>query len=196
MASSETGDGRARLLEATLSCMADYGYQGTTVRKIAERAEVTAGLVRHHFDSKESLLIESYRQINQAALARMAAAARGADGEEIERALERALRAFFPVDLSDPRQMRIMAAFWGLVLTNPKIAAIQQATYSAFQAHFVGLIEGHAGPRDDAREIANGIIALADGLWLECCLNPQRMTPEAAIETALGFARARIAAAD
>ena len=174
--------------------MADYGYQGTTVRRIAERAEVTAGLVRHHFAGKDALLVECYRRINEAALARMATAAEG-EAAGLSEAIETAIRAFFPEDLGDPRQMRIMAAFWGPVLTNTEIAEIQQETYSAYQAHFIRLIERFAGPRDDAREIANGIIAIADGLWLECCLNPERMTPEQAIATAIGFSRARLTTA-
>ena len=192
MAQAQKSDGRARLVEATLSCMADYGYQGTTVRRIAERAQVTAGLVRHHFDGKDALLVATYSHINQAALARMAGATDTPNGD-IDGALEAAIRAFFPETLRDPRQMRIMVAFWGMVLTNPEIAEIQKATYAAFQAHFVALIERHLGPRRDAEEIANGIIAIADGLWLECCLNPERMPPEAAIETAVRFGRARCA---
>lgn len=189
MTQSQSSDGRSRLIEAATSCMAEYGYQGTTVRKIAARAQVTAGLVRHHFDSKDALLVETYRHINNAALARMAAAEQEGN---VNDALDTAIRAFFPEDLRDPRQMRIMAAFWSLVLTEPEIADIQKASYSAVHAHFVGLIERHLGPREDAREIANGIVAIADGLWLECCLNPDRMTPEEAITTAIRFSRARL----
>ncbi len=184
-------DGRSRLVEATLSCLADYGHHGTTLRRIAQRAEVTAGLVRHHFESKEQLLVAAYRAINQAALERMAAAQTSnlADGEG---ALEASVRAFFPADPNDPRQMRIMVAFWGLVLTKAEIAEVQQATYTAFHAHFAAIVERLIGPGRDVGEIAKGIIAIADGLWLECCLNPQRMTPDVAVRTAIDFARARL----
>jgi len=85
-----------------------------------------------------------------------------------------------------------MVAFWGLVLTNPEIAKIQEESYSAFQAFFVGLIERHLGSRADAKEMASGIIAVADGLWLECCLNPERMTPEQAVRTAIRFSQASL----
>lgn len=184
-------DGRSRLLEAALSCIADDGYQGTTVRKIAERAQVTAGLVRHHFAGKDALLVETYRHINQRALARMADAVQACDND-VGRALDTAIRAFFPEDLRNPHQMRIMVVFWGLVLTSPEIAKIQKETNAAFQVHLVQLIERYLAPRDDAAEVANGIIAIADGLWLECCLNPGRMTPEQAVNIAIRFSRARL----
>ncbi|MEM7171536.1 MAG: TetR family transcriptional regulator C-terminal domain-containing protein [Pseudomonadota bacterium] len=191
--------GRIRLVKALLSCLADYGYQGTSLRRVAERAQVTAGLVRHHFDSKDALFVEAYRQINQDALDRMAVAIEdeGRAGQpalpsDLGADLAASVRAFFPDDLQDPQQMRVMVAFWGLVMTQPEIAAIQKSTYDAFQDHFVAVMERHLGPRDDLGEIANGIIAIADGLWLECCLNPERMHGEQSISIAIDFARTRL----
>ncbi len=192
MAMTEEGsDGRARLVDAALACLAEHGHQGATVRRIAERAGVTAGLVRHHFDGKDALLVEAYRQINRQALGRMQSL-RFDPADPFETSLDRAVRAFFPDNLNDPGQMRIMVAFWGLVLTKPEIAAVQQEMVTAFQTFFTDLIESMTGPRADAAEIAIGLIALADGLWLECCMNPQRVSPEQAIDSVVTFGLARI----
>ncbi|MCQ9166144.1 MULTISPECIES: TetR/AcrR family transcriptional regulator [unclassified Arthrobacter] len=49
--------GRARLRDAAIECFAAHGF-GESLRTIAARAGVTAGLVRHHFGSKESLRAE------------------------------------------------------------------------------------------------------------------------------------------
>lgn len=180
-----------RLMDAALSCLADYGYQGTTVRRIAERADVTAGLVRHHFDGKDALLVETYRHFNDIALARMAASlAENHDG--LDPALNGAVNALFPDTLRNVRQMRIMVAFWGLVLTDARIAEIQHQTNAAFHAHLVTMIETHSDIRTNVTDIAEGIMAIADGLWLECCMNPDRMSPERAVEIALRFARASL----
>ncbi|MEQ9487663.1 MAG: TetR/AcrR family transcriptional regulator [Alphaproteobacteria bacterium] len=192
MAMTEEGsDGRARLVDAALACLAEHGHQGATVRRIAERAGVTAGLVRHHFDGKDALLVEAYRQINRQALDRMTGLSLDRT-ESPERTLDRAVRAFFPDNLNDPGQMRIMVAFWGLVLTKPEIAAVQREMVTAFQIFFTDLIQTITGPRGDAADIAIGLIALADGLWLECCMNPQRVSPEQAIDSVVEFALARI----
>ncbi len=46
---------RARIRDAALACFAEAGVGATTVRRIAERAGVSAGLVIHHFGSKAGL---------------------------------------------------------------------------------------------------------------------------------------------
>src|SRR5437867_8087696 len=46
---------RARIRDAAIRLIAERGTDGTTVRDIAGEAGVSAGLVRHHFGSKEAL---------------------------------------------------------------------------------------------------------------------------------------------
>ncbi|MFF2370315.1 TetR family transcriptional regulator [Agromyces sp. NPDC058110] len=48
---------RARLRDAAIECFAAEGF-GASVRTIAARAGVSAGLIRHHFGSKEALRAE------------------------------------------------------------------------------------------------------------------------------------------
>ena len=47
--------GAERLCDAALELFGEHGYDATGVRAIAERAGVTAGLVVHHYGSKEGL---------------------------------------------------------------------------------------------------------------------------------------------
>jgi AcrR family transcriptional regulator len=47
---------RERLLVATIDCLVDYGYAGTTVTRIAERAGVTRGAQVHHYRTKDDLV--------------------------------------------------------------------------------------------------------------------------------------------
>lgn len=47
---------RARLLDATVGCLVDYGYARTTVTRIAERAGVTRGAQVHHYRTKDDLV--------------------------------------------------------------------------------------------------------------------------------------------
>ena len=48
-------DVRARVLRAALECFGAFGYDGTSTRAVAERANVTHTLVIYHFGSKEEL---------------------------------------------------------------------------------------------------------------------------------------------
>jgi TetR/AcrR family transcriptional regulator, regulator of cefoperazone and chloramphenicol sensitivity len=46
---------RARIRQAALEQFAEHGFERTTVRGIATAAGVSAGLLRHHFGSKQAL---------------------------------------------------------------------------------------------------------------------------------------------
>ncbi|MQA26881.1 MAG: TetR family transcriptional regulator [Micromonosporaceae bacterium] len=47
---------RQRLLDATIDCLVEHGYAGTTVTKIADRAGVTRGAQVHHYRTKAELV--------------------------------------------------------------------------------------------------------------------------------------------
>jgi AcrR family transcriptional regulator len=90
---------RARIREAALRHFAEEGYQGATIRGIAQTAGVSPGLLRHHFGSKEELraacdehVFEMLRRANAQLLENPGevAAARGAT-KPLERYIARAL---------------------------------------------------------------------------------------------------------
>src|SRR3954462_6279522 len=50
---------RNALLEATIQCLVEQGYAGTTTRAVSERAGVSPGALQHHFTSKDELVAEA-----------------------------------------------------------------------------------------------------------------------------------------
>lgn len=54
---------RARLLDATIDCLVQYGYNGTTTPRVAEMAGVTRGAQVHHFGSKNDLVIAALQHL-------------------------------------------------------------------------------------------------------------------------------------
>jgi TetR/AcrR family transcriptional repressor of bet genes len=47
---------RAQILEAFARVLADHGYAGATIEAVAAAAELSPGLLHHHFDSKHEML--------------------------------------------------------------------------------------------------------------------------------------------
>lgn len=47
---------RRRLIDAAVECLAERGWNGTTVALIAERAGVSRGAAQHHFPTREDLV--------------------------------------------------------------------------------------------------------------------------------------------
>ncbi|MFT4036383.1 MAG: TetR/AcrR family transcriptional regulator [Patulibacter sp.] len=54
---------RRRLLDATIDCLAEYGYAGATTRRIAERADVSVGAVTHHFQYRVDLVAAAVEEL-------------------------------------------------------------------------------------------------------------------------------------
>lgn len=51
---------RARILESTLEVIAEHGVGQTTLRMVAERADVPLGSMTYHFAGRDALLIEAF----------------------------------------------------------------------------------------------------------------------------------------
>lgn len=60
---SKAPDTRTSLLQAALVCFADHGFDGTSMRMIAETAGRPLSLLSHHFGNKEGLYLEVFKHI-------------------------------------------------------------------------------------------------------------------------------------
>ena len=188
--------GRQRLIDATLTSLGERGYHRSTLRVIAETAGVTAGLVKHHFNGKDELMLEAYRQFKDRLLEVYLAEVDMAEPDPVTRleAFARSILYFF----ADGEQMRTWAGFVELVITDPNASALQAQTYDRFLREIRSCVTGIYAARGErlspgaAQKLAMGINSIIDGVWLECSLNPSRMTPEQALEITLDMIGGRI----
>ena len=74
---------RERILETAAKVLAERGYAGTTMRAIAERAELEAGSLYYHFRSKEKLVesVLSHGLVEHAAALRLSVSSLPPDTE-------------------------------------------------------------------------------------------------------------------
>ena len=94
---------RARLLEATVECLLERGYAGTTTTLVSERAGVSRGAQLHHFPTKQALVLAAVEEVS---------ARRGQDLREAAR------------DLSDgPDRVRAVVAMLAEHFASPVFAA-------------------------------------------------------------------------
>ena len=61
-APAETG-ARQRIVAAAVALFAEQGYDATSVNQVVARAGVAKGALYHHFESKDDLLYEVYREL-------------------------------------------------------------------------------------------------------------------------------------
>jgi AcrR family transcriptional regulator len=51
------------IVEATVACLVEEGYAALTTRRIAERAGVAQSTLMHHFETRETLLVEAVTHV-------------------------------------------------------------------------------------------------------------------------------------
>ena len=90
---------RGRLLDATIDCLAAYGYGGLSTNDVVRRAGVSRGALAHHFPSKTDLVVAAGQQLidERAAEFRTRFAELPPDERTIARALD-LLWSFFESD--------------------------------------------------------------------------------------------------
>jgi AcrR family transcriptional regulator len=66
---------RARLLEATVDCLVERGFAGTSTTLVSERAGVSRGAQLHHFPTKNDLVVAAVEHLTEKRGLELAAAA-------------------------------------------------------------------------------------------------------------------------
>ena len=159
---------RQALIAATLALVAEGGARAATVRAIADRAGVTAGLIRHYFTTKDDLIMAAYRQLMTGMTEDSAAVLTSAPKDPHAR-----LAAFVAASLRPPvvdsQAVVLWASFLQETKRNPAMLDIHQQTYLGFRDHLQGLIAAlpNAPKECDLRQMAIACNAVIDGLWLE-----------------------------
>ena len=170
------------LIEATLELVAEKGVQGATVRGIADRAQVTQGLIRHYFSSKEELITAAFEyhmtQMTDLTFAPVA---------DVKGSARDQLRVFVQSSLMppvvDPRSIALWAGFLNKVQHDAQMKETHAKTYVQFRDRLEKLIRAaleEAGRETEpARlyQLATACNALIDGLWMEGGASPEAFAP-------------------
>ncbi|WP_280400890.1 TetR/AcrR family transcriptional regulator [Nocardia carnea] len=152
------------LLDATIRCLVEHGYAGTTTQRIQDAAGVSRGALLHHFASKSELLVAAIHHIADRRLADFGerVAGLGAGPEALPRMVD-AIRSA----MTGPPFQAAME-LWAASRTDPQLRAAllpaEKRLGSALRAHFVR----HAGiaDPDSARTAFESLMALVRGLEL------------------------------
>ena len=175
---------RLALIEATIECLKKYGHDGLSIRRISAQAQVSIGLINHHFPTKDTLVAEAYRHFNNELVGGLRKAMADIAGSPREQ-----LRAFFQASFSPPNLdsdvLAVWVVFWGMYRHSKDIQRVQSETYHGYVDLLRGMLadlEREAGKlRFNLRLAAIGLTALIDGLWLEWCLDPDNFEPHEAV---------------
>lgn len=164
---------RQQLIDAATRCLGEGGLSAFTIDRICQQAQVSRGLINHHFQGKDDLLVCVYEALT-AYLAEAPFAGLAHDSLAPAQRLAAAIDASFDPTTFDRTQLRAWLSLWGEVPGHDRLRALHQARYQAYREGLTLAIAGIAEARQrqvDAAGLARLLVALIDGLWLECCLD-------------------------
>ena len=174
-----SGDRRAALEEAALACMARGGILEFTIDKVCAQAGVSRGLITHHFQSKDGLLVAVYAKMYARSMAAIDAPRPGMAR------IVAMIEASFAPDMFSREVLNIWLTLWGEIANNPVLQAEHRRQYANYVADVTAALDEIALDRAlimDSAALARAFIALVDGLGLQRCIEPRLMTPKSAKE--------------
>ncbi|SFQ49341.1 DNA-binding transcriptional regulator, AcrR family [Amycolatopsis arida] len=156
---------RRRLMNAAVECLAELGWNGTTVAVIAQRAGVSRGAAQHHFRTREELVAATVEYVGNEQLVelreRAAALPRGpARAEPIARML---------LNLYTGPMFRAALHLWVAASTDEALRAVLVPLEARVgrEVHRVALeLLGADESRPGVRETVQATLDLARGLGL------------------------------
>ena len=180
---------RRLLIDAAMRSIAKYGYAGTTIDTICGEAQVSRGLINHHFGSKEELIRQSYKALRDEWVLQTHGSLLGSYAEPEDK-LQAMIRVSFGPTMFKQEYLGIWAGFWSAIGKSPALRKLNRELFDKDRDAYQKVFEEIAGKRGktiNARRAALSIIALIDGFWLEWCLDPKCFTAEEAEAACLGF---------
>jgi TetR/AcrR family transcriptional repressor of bet genes len=182
---------RAELVDAAWRVIAAEGLEAATVRRIAQAAGCTTGLVTHYFDSKDDMLVAALREVHRRAGERMI---RHVGGADIAAVLLEVIVDALPTDEDRQLEWKVWLAFWGRAATDERLRQEQQRRYAEWRG-LLGKLIRRARPHDtaaDRRTVVDLIAGAIDGLGIQATLEPAKFTDARLRKAATAIARSAL----
>lgn len=159
---------RDDLIAAALEVMAEGGPEAMTVRAIAQKAGITAGLIRHHFRSKEELVRAAFAATMERMTdepRRLAALYKDTPLLAISGIIASSMRP----PIMEIERIAQWAGFLHLVKRDPAMRDVHETAYLAYRDILQDQIQKlpHVENQATARQLAIACNGVIDGLWLE-----------------------------
>ena len=155
--------------------VAQEGVAALTFRRVAGAAGSSTAIVSTYFTDKRDLLLSTFRAAASRTTIRFEAAI-NAGGS-----LQDCLEAWLPLDEDRLTDWRVILAFWGVAVTDPELAAVQDGHVSRARARVERLLRAERGDRTGRagsrrppglERQAQQILALTLGIALQAVFEP------------------------
>jgi TetR/AcrR family transcriptional repressor of bet genes len=180
---------RQALIDATLDIIAEEGIAGASVSRIVKKSGLSRGMIHLHFDSKEKLLVEAARFMAEDYYRNLFQFIDAAPAMPAQR-----LIAMIEADLDEgslnAKAIAIWFAFRGAARSHNEFARYSDTRDRRLRDLFTTTFAELTGLSADTAEVvdvANGTIALMEGMWADFFLHSDAFDRDAAKRVVVRF---------
>jgi AcrR family transcriptional regulator len=160
---------RRRLLDATVACLHERGYAGTTTTEIASRAGVSRGAQLHHFPKKDELVVSALEYVFELRLREMSAAIAEPPSGSREHRLGVLIDAMWPM-FKGPTfyaWLELVVASRTDPALNDAVRAASERFGEGFRIGFGALLDWPAGHEDKLNDLIGVVFGQLESMALE-----------------------------
>jgi TetR/AcrR family transcriptional regulator, transcriptional repressor of bet genes len=184
---------RQRLIDACISALHMHGPSRTTVEKVVALADLSPGIVRFYFDSKDAMLVASLAYLAAEFEERVLVPVAQLKDDPV-RALERLVELYLDPDIASPRKVSVWYCFWGEATSRQEYQEIcgrKDEDFSVLVRDLIERLIARTGATHlDADGIALGLIGVLEVLWQTIAFQEEPdLDREAARRRSLGYLR-------
>lgn len=182
---------RRKLLDATIDLIADEGFTGVTLAKVAERTGLSRGICNFHFHTKEQLMLEAFRMLYvEHAQAWQDAVADPTVSPALR--LTALVETLLSPPIADHKKLAVWMAFWGVTPHRRTYLEVCTEGDLEYEEAVEGLLRQlSAGAQEvngmSLRAVAVALTGMIDGAHLQYLIAPDRLSPEEAIRACLAY---------
>jgi TetR/AcrR family transcriptional repressor of bet genes len=159
---------RQRLIDACISALHLHGPSRTTVEKVVALADMSPGIVRFYFDSKDAMLVASLAYLASEFEERVMEPVSALKDTPVK-ALDLLVDLYLDADIASPRKVSVWYSFWGEASSRQEYLQIcgqKDETFAALIHELVERLIAQTGQSHlDADGVALGLMGVLEVLW-------------------------------
>ena len=185
---------RQKLLRNTIGLIAREGFDGVTMSKVTQKANLSRGMCNYHFETKEQLMVEAFRLIYQ----EHETAWRSILGDKLlppKTRLKKLITALLSPPVAEKDKLAVWLAFWGVSSTRKTYFEICEKTDREYENAVEEVLREIAGNGNSINgmtlhAIAVSLTGIIDGLGIQFVISPGQITAEDAIRSCEAYVSA------
>jgi TetR/AcrR family transcriptional regulator, transcriptional repressor of bet genes len=159
---------RQRLIDACISALHIHGPSRTTVEKVVALADMSPGIVRFYFDSKDAMLVASLAYLASEFEERVMAPVSQLKDTPVA-ALEQLVELYLDPEIASPRKVSVWYSFWGEASSRQEyldLCGKKDEDFAALVHELIERVIAQTGQTHlDADGVALGLIGVLEVLW-------------------------------